>query len=80
MSETAVMLPMVVDLGKQRRSRIKDLKRGRGKLIGEVDQVMERVQAELGVDAAGKQFVPVVIVFEKKSKKRRGFALPLPFP
>jgi membrane-bound lytic murein transglycosylase MltF len=81
MNESSGVPPMVIDLGKQRKSRLKDLKRGRGKLVAEVAEVMDRVRAELGPDAANKQLIPVVLVYQKKSKRRRrGLALPLPFP
>ena len=79
-SELEVTPPMVVDLGKQRRSRIKDLKRGRGKLMDDVHNVVDRVVAEFGDQANGKQFIPVVIVFRKKSRRRRKAALRLPLP
>jgi len=76
--------PIVVDLGKTRRSRIKDLKRGRGKLMDEVQDVMTRVREDLGPTADGKQLIPIVIVYKRKAKKRRrrrgGLGLPFPVP
>lgn len=74
--------PIVVDLGKTRRSQIKDLKRGRGKLADEVQDVVARVRDDLGESASGMQFVPVVIIYKRKSKKkkRRGLGLPLGLP
>jgi Family of unknown function (DUF6200) len=66
-----VTVPVVIDLGKTRRKRIKQLKRGRGKLIDETREVVEDLRASLGPEAAGKELVPVVIVYRKKLKKRR---------
>jgi hypothetical protein len=76
-----VVPPIVVDLGKTKRSRIKDLKRGRGKLVDEVQDVMTRVRDDLGSSADGKQLIPIVIVYKRKTKKRRRRrGLDLPFP
>lgn len=76
-----VVPPIVVDLGKTRRRRIKDLKRGRGKLVDEVQDVMTRVRDDLGPSADGKQLIPIVIVYKRKTKKRRrrrGAGMPFP--
>jgi hypothetical protein len=67
-----VTAPVVVDLGKARRSRIKDLKRGRGRLMEEVDEVVDDVRAEMGAAAEGKHFIPIVIVYRRKRRKGRG--------
>jgi hypothetical protein len=65
-----VTQPIIVDLGKQRPKRIKQLKRGRGKLWNEVVDVIEEVSAQLGDEVDGKTIVPVVMVYRKKSKRR----------
>lgn len=77
--------PIVIDLGKTRRRKIKDLKRGRGKLADEVQDVVARVRDDLGPSAQGKQFIPIVIIYKRKAKKKRrrgglGLPLGLPFP
>jgi hypothetical protein len=78
--EAGEMPPVVIDLKKQRSKRIKDLKRGRGKLMEDVYAAVEEVRESLGAGAAGKQIIPVVIIYERKRKKRgRGLGLPLPF-
>ena len=68
-------VPILVDLGKVKRKAAKRLKRGRGKLIDEVNQVIAEVEANLGDDVAGKELLPVIILYEqkkpKKSRKRR---------
>jgi hypothetical protein len=60
--------PIVIDLGKVRRAKIKKLKRGEGPLLDEVNEALEQVRQQLGGD---KQLVPVVLVYAKKSRKRR---------
>jgi hypothetical protein len=63
--------PIVIDLGKRKRKRIKQLKEGRGPLAADVDAAMAEVVRQMGSSASGKEFVPVVVVFERKPKKSR---------
>ncbi len=65
--------PVVVTLGKQSRKRIRQLKRGRGKLIKEVSDVVEQVRAGFGQQGEDKVFVPVVLVYRRRP--RRGLGL-----
>ena len=65
--------PIVVSLGKESRKRIRQLKRGRGKLMTEVSHVLDQVQASFGEHADGKVFVPVVLVYRRKNRRRLGF-------
>lgn len=71
--ETTVnaLVPIVIDLGKTSRKKIRRLKEGRGQLAVEVAQVTEQVKANLGADAAGKEFVPVVLLYRRKPRRRR---------
>jgi hypothetical protein len=78
-AEEEVTTPIVVDLGKVRKKRIRELKKGRGKLVADVEQVMEEVRDSLGESAHGKQLVPVVILFQKKARKKKGSLLPFGF-
>lgn len=64
-------VPVIVDLGKVKRKAAKRLKRGRGKLVDEIDQVIAEVKANLGEEAAGKELLPVIILYEKKRKKNK---------
>jgi hypothetical protein len=68
------MVPIVIDLGKVRRKRIRQLKRGRGPLVEEAQEVVAELRASLE-RLEGKEVVPVVIVYREKPKrrKRRGF-------
>jgi hypothetical protein len=65
--------PIVIDLGKEKRKRIKQLKQGQGPLVTELDATLAEVIRQLGDAADGKQFVPVVVVWERKPKRRRPF-------
>lgn len=69
--------PIVVDLGKRRRKLIRQLKRGQGKLMNDVAQVMDEVRANLGPEAEGKELVPVVIVYQRKRRRKAGGLLPM---
>jgi hypothetical protein len=73
--------PIIIDLGKEKRKRIKDLKRGRGKLMAEVAGVINEARMNLGSEADGKEFIPVILIYRRKRKRKgSGFTLPLPFP
>jgi hypothetical protein len=68
-TEVAGIAPIIIDLGKEKKGRIKDLKRGRGRLMAEVAAVLNEVRAGLGDDAGNKQLVPVVLVYKKKNRR-----------
>ncbi|MDI1433114.1 MULTISPECIES: hypothetical protein [Polyangium] len=70
MVETTV--PIIVDLGKKKRSALKSLKRGRGRLVDEVEQTIDEIREGLGQEAANKEIVPIVIVYRKKQKRSKG--------
>ena len=63
--------PVIIDLGKQRPRALKDLKKGEGKLWDEVLDVSEEVKDMLGKEAEGKVFVPIVMLYQEKSGRRR---------
>ena len=64
--------PVVVDLGKHRRKRVKQLREGRGPLMAEVARAVEELQAA-GTIAATAQ--PVVLIVRQKPRKRLGWPL-----
>jgi Family of unknown function (DUF6200) len=57
--------PVVVDLGKKRRKLIKQLREGRGKLMDEINTLVDELRSA-GTISAGAQ--PVIVVVEKKPK------------
>lgn len=73
-------VPIVIDMGKLRRKKLKELKKGEGALMLEVGDALNEVRDQLGEAVMGKQLVPVVLIYQKKAKKkkRRG-GLRLPF-
>jgi hypothetical protein len=66
----AIRDPIVMDVGKKRRRSIKRLKRGRGGLMGEIEQVVEDVRAEMGDAAEGREIIPVILIYERRPKRR----------
>lgn len=69
--QPTISSPVVVNLGKVRKKRIRQLKKGRGKLMNDVGDAVAEVVDGLGEDLKGKEVVPVVIVYREKRKKRR---------
>jgi hypothetical protein len=70
-TETRTMVPsgptpVVVDLGTHRRKQIKQLRRGEGKLLGEVSGAVEELRASgtIGADAQA-------VVFVVRQRRRR---------
>ena|SRR5437868_575123 len=70
-TDTEMTQPIIVDLGKQKASKIQDLKDGEGELWDEVIDVLEEVKEMLGKEADGRLMVPVVMIYEKKQRLRR---------
>jgi Family of unknown function (DUF6200) len=64
--------PVVVDLGKQKKRDINDLKNGCGPLMTEVDAAVERARGKLSDGDKNRPVVPVVVIYRKKGKRRGG--------
>ncbi len=72
--------PIIIDMGKVKKKAIKRLKKGRGKLMVEVGEVVGQVLAEMGTDVEGKKIVPIVVIYRKKDGGNNGvLGLGLPF-
>jgi len=76
-TDGTTITPIVIDLGKKKRKQIRALKRGSGKLMDEVAEVLNHVRGDLGPDTELKHLVPVVLVYRQKEKRRSGGLLPL---
>jgi hypothetical protein len=63
--------PIILEVGKTKKRNIRDMERGQGKILADLQEAMVEVTATLGADAEGKQLVPVVLVYRRKGKKRR---------
>jgi hypothetical protein len=68
--------PVVLDLGKTKRKSIRALKKGEGELMEEVAAAVEAVRNNLGAEVEGKVLTPVVIIYERRARRRTGL---LPF-
>jgi hypothetical protein len=66
----AEIAPIIIDLGKEKRKRIKDLKRGRGRLMNEVAGVINEARMNLGAEAEGKEFIPIILIYPKKRNEK----------
>ncbi|HTI69229.1 MAG TPA: hypothetical protein VMF06_04655 [Candidatus Limnocylindria bacterium] len=63
MSETSLH-PIVILKGPRKKSQLRRLKKGRGKLSGQVETALDRVRSKVGDD--NKILVPIVIHFTRK--------------
>jgi len=70
--------PIVVDLGKEKSQNLRALKNGEGPLMDDVAGVLDEVRARSS-ELAGKELVPVVIIYRKKPKRKSRAMLSLPF-
>lgn len=68
--KTDTLQPIIIDAGKQRGKRVKQLKRGEGKLAARVQTAAQQVA--LQQDGEQEEIVPVVLIVrsEKKRKSR----------
>jgi len=65
-----VTTPIIIDLGRKKRRRIKALKRGEGPLMDEAMEVIDDIGVSLGDDAKDKVLVPVILVYSKSRNSR----------
>jgi len=78
--EPIVNAPVVLDIGKASRKSVRELKAGGGKLLADVQDALIQVTTSLGDQAEGKQFVPVVLLYRRRARRRKGAGLfPLVF-
>ncbi len=68
--EVNIAEPIIIDLGKQKSKRIKNLKKGRGKLWYEVEGVIDEVSEMLGEELEGNTILPLILVYRRKPKRR----------
>jgi len=72
-SESAKVRPIIIDLGRTSGKKVKQLKRGEGIYHTEVESAIAQVQSQLGSELDGKELLPVVIIYEKKPKRKTIF-------
>lgn len=71
MASPIVNPPVIIDAGKAKRRNVRQLSRGCGKLMSDVDQAVAQVTSTLGDQADNKQVVPIVLVYRRKRGRRR---------
>ena len=75
----ARIAPIVLDFGKQKSNTLRALKNGEGPLMDDVARVLEEVRAKYS-ELAGKELVPVVLIYRKKAKGKSSCDCILPMP
>lgn len=60
--------PVVLDLGRQRRKKIKQLRRGEGRLLDDINGAIEELRT---VGTIGALSQPVVIIVREKARKAK---------
>jgi hypothetical protein len=68
MAET--LPPVIVDLGRQNRRRIRDLKKREGLLMHDVAHTVSELRSSFP-ELADKELVPVVFIYQKKLRGGR---------
>ncbi len=76
-SSLDISQPIIINLGKQKRKRIKQLKRGEGRLWDEVLEVIDEVRDQLGGQVESGTIVPLIMIYKEKNKRRQ-MLFPLP--
>lgn len=75
-NETIATVPdsdyLILDLGKQKKRRIKKMRKGQGVLMGEVQDALSNLRANGALDANAR---PAIIIVREKSKKKKKFKL-----
>ena len=77
---TARPTPIIVDLGNRSKKAIRKLKKGRGKLMDEVEDTIEQVRLRLADSEHHQHIVPVIVLYGRKRKRSGLPALPIPSP
>jgi hypothetical protein len=68
--KTDTLQPIIVDAGKQRGKRIKQLKRGEGKLAERVQTAAQQVALQHEDEGEEEEILPVVLIVRKASKSK----------
>ena len=66
--------PIIIDLGKQRRKRVKNLRKGAGRLMDEVNCCLEELRSAGTLSSTAQ---PVVVIVRQKRRRRNGGLLPM---
>ncbi|MDQ5910760.1 MAG: hypothetical protein QG599_2857 [Pseudomonadota bacterium] len=76
LGETAVSASasdyLILDLGKQKKKKIKKMRKGQGALMGEVQEALTNLRTNGALEANAR---PVVVIVREKPKKKKKFSL-----
>lgn len=59
--------PIIIDMGERRAQEIRQMKRGEGELLDEVNEIIDEVSDSLKGANKDTVFMPVIIVLERKN-------------
>ena len=62
--------PIVIDIGKQRRKRVKQLRKGGGKLMDEVHAAIGELRRSGSISSSAQ---PVIVIVRERERPMRGF-------
>jgi Family of unknown function (DUF6200) len=63
--------PIVLDLGKHRRKAVRALRKGGGKLMGEVSAALDELRSSGAVSTSAQ---PIIIIVQQKRRRATGFS------
>jgi hypothetical protein len=75
--EPVLNTPVILDLGSATRRNVRRLKAGGGRLMADVQEAIAQVTSSLGDQAQGKELLPVVVLYRKRSRRSRGGFIPI---
>lgn len=67
--QTAPSVPIIIDMGKTSKKKIRQFKKQDGPLLTEVNDAVELIKKKLGDDATGKEMLPIILIYKEKEKK-----------
>jgi hypothetical protein len=70
MEKPSAPKPIVVDLGSASRQAIRQLERGQGRLVATSEEVIADLREQLGSEAEDKEFVPIIVIYSRKTRRQ----------
>lgn len=61
--------PIVVDIGKRRRGQVRSLRKGSGKLMTQVNDLLGEMKDNGAISGSAQ---PVIVVVQQKTRRRKG--------
>ncbi len=65
-SETDTQSPIILDLGRQKRKQVRRLRKGRGKLVGSIQDLVGELKEEGAIESNAQ---PVIVVVREKRRR-----------